>query len=259
MCHIGHSLALIAALTTWASTGCSSKQKAAADDAAKNRPGGDPSARADPNLCDLTDKRADTFDLNRDGRPDVWKIFKRTAQGDTRVEVMSCKQVDLDHDGRKDYVVAYTDKGAMTYEQFDFDFDGRFDALYQYDEARAELVEIQRDSDFDGRFDLLEVYGEGGGLTSIKRDRNADGEPDLWEQYVDGTLVAILYDDDFDRRVDRREEVAQPSPLIEDLQTQNESDDDSGAGKRDNDDPNRPNDGDDGTDDDDAGEQARSN
>ena len=40
-----------------------------------------------------------------------------------------------------------------------------------------------------------------------QRDENADGEPDYWEQYKDGALVAILYDDDYDKKVDRREEV----------------------------------------------------
>ncbi len=41
----------------------------------------------------------------------------------------------------------------------------------------------------------------------MRRDRNGDGQPDLWEQYKDGVLIAILYDDDFDGKVDRREEI----------------------------------------------------
>lgn len=161
----------------------------------------------DPTLCNIADKRVTTFDLNRDGRPDVWKLHQRVQEGDTELEVLSCKQVDLDHDGRKDYVVAYTRKGGTSFEKFDFDFDGRFDALFLFEEKSGRLVEVQRDSDFDGRYDLLEVYGEDQSVTSIKRDRNADGAPDLWEQYVKGELVAILYDDDYDNRVDRREEV----------------------------------------------------
>ena len=46
-------------------------------------------------------------------------------------------------------------------------------------------------------------------------DRNNDGQPDLWEQYKDGVLIAILYDDNFDGKVDRREEIPGAHPKIE--------------------------------------------
>jgi hypothetical protein len=79
--------------------------------------------------------------------------------------------------------------------------------VFLYEEKSGRLVEVQRDSDFDGRYDLVEVYDANGRITSIKRDRNGDGKPDMWEQYVEGELVAILYDDEYDNRVDRREEI----------------------------------------------------
>ncbi|MGE3767121.1 MAG: hypothetical protein AB7L94_33010, partial [Kofleriaceae bacterium] len=46
-------------------------------------------------------------------------------------------------------------------------------------------------------------------------DRNNDGQPDLWEQYKDTVLLAILYDDDFDGKVDRREEIPGARPKVE--------------------------------------------
>lgn len=185
---------------------CGGKNKGA-DEATTQELGDDATSKVDATLCNVADKRVATFDLDRDGRPDVWKLHQHVQEGDTDIEILSCKQVDLDHDGRKDYVVAYTRKGGTNFEKFDFDFDGRFDALFLFDEKSGRLMEVQRDSDFDGRYDLLEVYDENEAVTSIKRDRNADGAPDQWEQYVEGALVAILYDDDFDNRVDRREEV----------------------------------------------------
>lgn len=193
-----------AALAFWL-LACGSKSKGAEEPV--QEPGGDQTPKVDPTLCDVDDKRVATFDLNRDGRPDVWKLYQTIQEGDTDLEILSCKQVDLDHDGRKDYVVAYNRKGGTTFEKFDFDFDGRFDALFLFDGKTGRVVEVQRDSDFDGRYDLLEVYDEDEVVTAIKRDRNADGAPDLWEQYVEGELVAILYDDDYDNKVDRREEV----------------------------------------------------
>jgi hypothetical protein len=41
----------------------------------------------------------------------------------------------------------------------------------------------------------------------VRKDRDANGEADVWEQYKEGQLIAILYDDDGDSKVDRREEV----------------------------------------------------
>ncbi len=37
----------------------------------------------------------------------------------------------------------------------------------------------------------------------------------MWEQYKDGVLIAILYDDDFDGKVDRREEIPGAHPKVE--------------------------------------------
>src|SRR5437868_5193099 len=76
-------------------------------------------------------------------------------------------------------------------------------------------AEVERDTDFDGKFDVKEVYDSAGQLTRVHRDRNGDGQPDLWEQYKDGVLIAILYDDDFDGKVDRREEIPGARPKIE--------------------------------------------
>lgn len=161
----------------------------------------------DPGLCDVVGKRVLLFDLNRDRAADVWKVYSRTEEAETRLEVMSCKQVDFDHDGRKDYVVEYDAKGGKRIERFDFDFDGRFDAAFQLDERSGKPTKVERDSNFDGRYDLVEAYDEDGVLESVERDRNADSKPDLWEQYLRGKLVAVLYDDNYDEEVDRREEV----------------------------------------------------
>jgi hypothetical protein len=84
-----------------------------------------------------------------------------------------------------------------------------------YDPKTGLKAEVERDTDFDGKFDVKEVYDSAGQLTSVRRDRNSDGQPDLWEQYKDGVLIAILYDDDFDGKVDRREEIPGARPKIE--------------------------------------------
>jgi hypothetical protein len=81
----------------------------------------------DPTLCDTNGKNVVTYDLNHDGKPDVWRIYKSEDEGGTKVEFMTCKQIDFDHDGRKDWVVAYNRKGMPLYEKADFDYDGKWD------------------------------------------------------------------------------------------------------------------------------------
>src|SRR5678816_1282178 len=171
--------------------------------------------KVDPTLCDTNGKNVVTYDLNHDNKPDVWRLYKSEDEGGTKVEFLTCKQVDFDHDGRKDWVVAYNRKGNTLYEKADFDYDGKWDMSKVYDTKINQLAEVERDTDFDGKFDVKEVYDSAGQLTSVRRDRNGDGQPDLWEQYKDGVLLAILYDDDFDGKVDRREEIPGARPKIE--------------------------------------------
>ncbi|HEX7703697.1 MAG TPA: hypothetical protein VF403_23310 [Kofleriaceae bacterium] len=171
--------------------------------------------KVDPTLCDTQGKNVQTYDLNHDNRPDVWRLYKTEDEGGTKIEFMTCKQVDFDHDGRKDWVVAYNRKGMPLYERADFDYDGKWDMSAVFDPKTGLVAEVERDTDFDGKFDVKEIYDSGGQLTSVRRDRNGDGQPDQWEQYRDGVLIAILYDDDFDGKVDRREEIPGAHPKIE--------------------------------------------
>jgi hypothetical protein len=182
-----------------------------------NAPGDTTSAvpKVDPTLCDTGGKNVVTFDLNKDNRPDVWRLYKSEEEGGTRVDILTCKQVDFDHDNRKDWVVGYNRKGGVLFEKADLDYDGRFDMSAVYDPKSSKVVEVERDSDFDGSYDLKELYDSGGALSSVRRDRNNDTHPDVWEQYKDGALIAILYDDDNDSKVDRREEVPGSRPKVE--------------------------------------------
>lgn len=195
-----------------AAGGCG-KKKAPETPASAADPGA--LAKVDPTLCDTNGKNAVTYDLNKDNRPDVWRLYKVEDEGGTRIEFLTCKQVDFDHDGRKDWVVAYNRRGATLYEKADFDYDGKWDMAAVYDTKVNRPAEIERDTDFDGAFDVKEVYDSTGSLTSVRRDRNQDGQPDLWEQYKDTILLAILYDDDFDGKVDRREEIPGARPKVE--------------------------------------------
>jgi hypothetical protein len=171
--------------------------------------------KVDPTLCETTGKNVVTYDLNKDNKPDVWRLYKTEDEGGTKIEFMTCKQVDFDHDGRKDWVVGYNRKGNPLFEKADFDYDGKWDVSKIYDPKTGQLAEAERDTDFDGKFDVKESYDTGGALISVQRDRNNDGKADEWEQYKDNVLIAMLYDDDFDGKVDRRDEIPGAHPKVE--------------------------------------------
>jgi hypothetical protein len=171
--------------------------------------------KVDPTLCDTSGKNVVTADINHDNKPDVWRLYKTEDEGGTKVEFMTCKQVDFDHDGRKDMVEAYNRKGNLLFQKFDFDWDGKWDVSKIFDPKTGTLAEAERDTDFDGKFDVKETYDSAGALISVQRDRNGDGKADAWEQYKDGVLIAMLYDDDYDGKVDRRDEIPGAHPKVE--------------------------------------------
>jgi hypothetical protein len=171
----------------------------------------------DPSLCDTAGKKVVTSDLNKDGKPDVWKLYATIEQDGTTTDVLTCKQVDFDHDGRKDYVATYLKTGEKIAEEFDFGFDGKFDAREHFDKKSAMPVIVERDTDHDKKPDMWEKYRDGV-LESVHRDRNGDGKPDMWETYdANGVITSILFDDDFDGRVDRKEAPRKPAPKVPDL------------------------------------------
>lgn len=215
--HLGRLSCVVAASAALGlGLGCGSKNKKATQDPDEVQ--GDTSAQVskiDPTLCEAEGKEVENYDLNDDGRPDVWKLYKLAKEKGGTSRVLTCKQADLNFDGKKDYVVAFNDAAGIMFEKFDLDFQQGFDAFYKYEEVEGEnakslLYEVQRDSNFDGKYDIIEKYDtETGMIAEVQRDTNGDLKPDVWEQFDKGTLVAILYDDDpFDGKVDRREEIA---------------------------------------------------
>ena len=208
MANLSKVVVIVAAVSLGA---CMGKQQ---DTTPKNQVGMEV-PKVDPTLCETAGKNVVTYDLNKDNKPDVWRMYKTEDEGGTKIEFMTCKQVDFDHDGRKDWVVAYNRKGNALSEKADFDYDGKFDMAAVFDTKTGKVAEVERDTDFDGKFDIKEIYDSAGVLQSVRRDRNGDNQPDQWEQYKDTILIAILYDEDFDGKVDRREEIPGATPKVE--------------------------------------------
>jgi hypothetical protein len=167
--------------------------------------------QVDPTLCETAGKNVVTSDLNKDNKPDVWRLYKTEDEGGTKIEFMTCKQVDMNQDGKKDWVVGYNRKGNPIFEKTDYNYDGQFDASAVYDQKTGHYAEIDRDDDHDGRFEKKELYDTAGVLSAVRRDRNGDNQPDEWLQYN----VVIKKGADGQMQVDKEQRKVPPAYLKE--------------------------------------------
>jgi hypothetical protein len=122
----------------------------------------------DRTKCDEKGKNVITADTNLDQKPDVWKFYQTVDVGGQKTEILTCKEVDLNHDGKVDLVSYYDDKGAQI----------------TMDEA---------DADFDGKFDVTRYFVNGKKVRE-ELDTNFDQKPDVWQYFEDEKLVRIGYD-----------------------------------------------------------------
>jgi hypothetical protein len=94
-----------------------------------------------------------TEDLNRDGRPDVWRAYGR----DGRIASVA---VDTNFDGRSDVEELY-ENGVLVRRQTDRDFDDQIDLVQDFDPATRQIVRSLTDVNADGVADLLVLFQDG--------------------------------------------------------------------------------------------------
>ncbi|MEK7705592.1 MAG: hypothetical protein AAB426_11585, partial [Myxococcota bacterium] len=180
------SLAALAALTSCSFGGSGAGPQAAPT--VEDGPQEDREAYAAQHALELRQ-----YDLNRDGRPDVFKFVRAAAAG--AAERLERKEVDINHDGKIDVVRTYGEDGKLVQESTDLDFDGRFDQQ-AYFEGSA-LVRKEIDLNYDGRPDVTKYYQQET-LARVESDRNGDGRTDAWEYYENGELDRLGVDTDGD-------------------------------------------------------------
>jgi antitoxin component YwqK of YwqJK toxin-antitoxin module len=195
---LGASAAVL--LLAGALTGCASTPQAGEMATASNS--NIPNAPSiDRSKCSDKGKEIITADTNLDKKPDVWKFFQPTIQNGQKVQVLTCKQVDLNHDGKLDAIYYYDDRGAQTtLEEFDLDFDGKFDMTVYYVNGKRVREEI--DSNFDQKPDIFKYY-EDDKLVREELDTNFDGKIDQWQYFEAGKLDRIGYDTQGTGKIDK--------------------------------------------------------
>jgi hypothetical protein len=170
--------------------GCPEAQKAQPEG-----PKGMQTSKEDRSRCNTTGKRVVTLDLNQDKQPDVWKIYGVKNEGGAKVDILTCKEQDLNYDGRKDVWIYYDDQGNRELEEMDLDFDGKVDLVTV--RRGGKVVRQELDTNYDGKADIWKYYEEEV-LVRVERDSNYDGKVDYWEYYEGGQLDRVGYDKDGD-------------------------------------------------------------
>lgn len=167
-------------------------------------------AADDQSRCDYKG-RADREVRETAGRgsltPNIRRVYALVGQGEDMRKILLCREVDSNHDGVKDVVRTYNDKGEPLNELADTNFDGKIDTWITFANGRISKVSV--DNNGDGVPDETRFYIRGK-LSRVQRDTNHDGKPDVWEIYDDGHLQRMGVDLDFDGHVDRwdRDEIA---------------------------------------------------
>jgi hypothetical protein len=169
--------------------------------ATKTASGPDGARRADLASDLAGDKPTQSFDLNGDGKPDVWKVWvlPSAAQGGEQRKVLAEKRTDMNFDGRVDQTTYFTKTGDMAREELDFDFDGVVDAVDSYENGKLVLREMS--FLLDGRPKLRKVF-ENGEMVRKERDEDGDGRIETWEVYEGGRISSVIHDRDGDGRPD---------------------------------------------------------
>jgi hypothetical protein len=137
----------------------------------------------DRTKCDEKGKNVVTADTNLDQKPDVWKFYQAVDMGGQKTEVLTCKEVDLNHDGKIDLVYYYDEKGIVSMDEADTDFDGKFDMTVYY--GGGKKVREEFDTNFDGKPDVWK-YFEDEKLVRQERDTNGDGTVNKWDRAPEG-------------------------------------------------------------------------
>ena len=130
------------------------------------------------------------IDSNKDGKPELIKIFQI---GENDKKFLIRKELDINADGKIDYIYNYGKESKLSSIEIDHDFDGNIDEKRFLNEKTGVLLRKEIDINFDKKPDIITIYENN--LPIAKTiDKDADGKIDTWEEYESGELSKILFD-----------------------------------------------------------------
>lgn len=117
-------------------------------------------------------ERVDVGSWRGTGRPDVARVYKR--EGFRGPSVLTCREVDMNGDGRKDMLVYFEPDGRKLREEFDHDYDGIVDVKSYYEQGKLSRTEI--DYNHDGKADVVQYFEAGKMVRSERVLPEPEGE-----------------------------------------------------------------------------------
>jgi hypothetical protein len=90
-------------------------------------------------------------------------------------------EMDVNEDGKVDYVLVNYPGGLPEHEEFDYNVDGEMDDFVYYKDGLAVREEI--DSDYNGKIDIWVHLAEGKYILRWERDLDGDGKPDKSQDF----------------------------------------------------------------------------
>lgn len=152
------------------------------------------------------------FDINRDGIVDNYSYSQPLDKYGDPLEDLSGytpyslpnfrlvrRELDLNFDGKTDFVRHYDVRGNIARDEVDTDFNGAYDRVAYYSSNVITRRDI--DADENGVIEESRFYVSGQ-LFRIERDENQDGQTDYWQFFNEGVLTRAGYDRDGDRIID---------------------------------------------------------
>jgi len=158
------------------------------------------------------DTETEKYDLNGDGRPDLFRIYVLRGPKDdpeSRTRHLARQDLDLNFDDRIDMRRHFNEDGVVVREEMDLDFDGVFDAVDYY--SNGQLYRRDMALNFNGRPSIVKFY-TANKMVRKERDTNSDGNMDTFEYYSEGRLTRIGVDRNGDGVPDVYTEVASEDP-----------------------------------------------
>jgi hypothetical protein len=141
--------------------------------------------------CDIEAGGAERLDVNGDGKTDI------TLVRDGAKDV--CRAFDLNFDGRIDVWAYFDAAGKLRRKEYDFDRDGQIDEIARF--SAGVVTQRQRATLLASRLDTWQHY-QNGSLARAERDSDANAMVDQWWEYPQAGCPVIHTDANDDGKPD---------------------------------------------------------
>ncbi len=153
----------------------------------------------------------DVFDVNKDGIVDMWKVHEEIKENDQIKKILKRREIDLNFDGKINFIKFYTPKGNIEKEYLDKNLDGVIETIRYYENNLVVKIESYFTNPIDKKFNVIKdsspfktfYFNSNGTLKKVTEDTNKDKKDDYFLYFSKGLIDRIGIDEDGDLKVDK--------------------------------------------------------